>query len=436
MLELARKVLIITSSGGGGLLQAAIAKEQEVKSKNPTAKLTRRDMMRDWYWKSVGRYGVRQWDKAQREGNVKKLEWLLAWQSTGDIIFWPWVFYRALRTFFKEEIDHVIDTQPLGTSAVLLALRIYNRRRKKSVILEKVAVDLPTRLNTHYFAPIRKLSKRNRELLKLITIPPLTDSLQQTTEEFWRKHCRLSSESVIYEYYPVRQSFRKVQGRQRDGKEFCFEAKLANSDEGLLLAKAVEGKDLSLEIDGLTARFKIAPKARVIILLLGSQPAFSATLGYVRQIQMLMKKIDGPSSLFVLCAEHFPKEDSLLKQVSDIAQTCSNKDLSVVPLSFQLDAVIASLFYRSDLTCTRSGGQTMMELMCTTRGEYWIHSESKKEHGRTHDLTLDELLKGIPGWEAGNALYLKRYFDAKVVTPLTCHAEGEELIRRWTRESR
>jgi hypothetical protein len=97
-------------------------------------------------------------------------------------------------------------------------------------------------------------------------------------------------------------------------------------------------------------------------------------------------------------------------------------------LSFQNDETIASVFYRSDLTCTRSGGQTAMELMCVMQGEIWIHSEAIKEPGQTEALTMDQLLRGIPGWEAGNAVYLHRFRRAKIVTPETFMPLGRQVF--------
>jgi UDP-N-acetylglucosamine:LPS N-acetylglucosamine transferase len=434
VLEKARNILILSSSGGGGLLQAAIAKEQEIQKRNPSAILSRRDMMKDWYWKSVGKFGMRKWDEAQRAGDVKTLERLIGQQKYGDVIFWPWVFYRALKTFFKEEVDHVIDTQPLGTSAILLALRIYNHRRGKNVVLEKIVVDLPTKLNTHFFRPVKMLSKRNKKQLRLVTIPPLPDHSEQSVEEFWHKHCRLSEKEVVYEYYPVRQSFRSYQEKQLEKSDFSIKAHFSNAEESRLLSEALQNGSIKTEIDEHSVEFTIAPQDRVVTLLLGSQPAYEATLGYVRQIQQTVQKMEGFKGalhLFVLCAQHRPGEDSLLKRVSELAASLGCLKMHVIPLSFQPDAVIAPLFHRSDLTCTRSGGQTVMELMCTTKGEIWIHSESKKASGLKDDLTLEELLKGIPGWEAGNALYMRQFYNAKVVTPEHCGPLAKDALQRW-----
>lgn len=420
------RILLLYCSGGSGLLQAAIAKEQEILAQDSSAHFIRRDMLKDWYWKFVGQYSIRKWDRAQRIGDVKTLEWCINRQKMADFFFWPWIFYRAVTTFFREKIDRVIDTQPLNTSAVLFALRLYNWRSGKNVVLEKVAVDLPTERNTHFFHSIKKLSEKSRKNLRLITLPPLPDSPEQTPKEFWRKHCGLELQEVVYEYYPVRQSFRKFQGKQRKQETFSFEARFSNAEEGELLQTALRQGSIDARMGESNVRFSLAPEDRVMTLLLGSQPAFTATLGYVREMQ---KRVEASSlkqvHLFVLCAKHRPGEDSLLKRVAALAGLSK---LNVIPLSFQNDEVIAPLFYRSDLTCTRSGGHTAMELMCTMQGEIWIHSESKKKEG---ELSLEGLLRGIPGWEAGNALYMHKFHNAKIVTPELCGTHLQTLLDQW-----
>ena len=62
------------------------------------------------------------------------------------------------------------------------------------------------------------------------------------------------------------------------------------------------------------------------------------------------------------------------------------------------------------MTCTRSGGQTAMELMCVSTGQIWIHSEAKKGQ---------DVLLGIPGWEGASAVYLQKQKGAKILTPDT-----------------
>ena len=57
-----------------------------------------------------------------------------------------------------------------------------------------------------------------------------------------------------------------------------------------------------------------------------------------------------------------------------------------------------------------------MELMCVSTGEIWLHSEAKKGQ---------DLLEGIPGWEAASVVYLQKLRGAKILTPemITPHAQ-------------
>jgi hypothetical protein len=407
--------LIITSSGGGGLLQAAFAKEQKELDRDPSVLIIKKDLLKDWFGKLVGTFAIHQWDTAQRAGNVEKLRWLFEWQYVADIIFWPQVFLRALQTFFKEDIDHIIDTQPLATSAILSALRIFNFVRKKKLILEKVAVDLPTENNTHFFSPIKKLSKQNRAWLRLITIEPLLKE-SETEEEFWEKYCSLSVDAIRYEYV-VRRSFFLWKDVEREKKPFSLSFEIRNSQEKELIARTLSKGSLKGEFEDKTVRFSIHSEAKVVTILLGSQVAAIATLNYIKGFIQRTRKNKDPLNLFVFCMEHRVGEVSLFSRVADLVD--QEKDypshLSVIPFGIQSDSVIAPLFHRSDITCTRSGGQTAMELMCVMRGEIWIHSEAQVK--KEKEPTFDELLKGIPGWEAGTAVYLCKKLGARIVTP-------------------
>ncbi|MBF8262351.1 MAG: hypothetical protein HW387_16 [Parachlamydiales bacterium] len=432
--EKPRKVLIISSSGGGGCIQAAVAKEQEERAKDPHVVVINRDIMKDWYLKLIGKLGVSAWNLGQRKGNVILLECLQKCQPVGDVLFWLQYFSRFLRLMLKEDIDHVIDTQPQGTSAFLFALRVYNRMRKKNVILEKIIVDLPTDKNTHFFRPIKSLSKKNKKLLRMVSIPPLL-SPGQSAEDFWRRHCNISERDVVYQKYVIRRAFCKIQGRQRDEMEFSFTARFDNPEEKRLLTKTLQRGTMRAEVGEHSARFFIAPQDRLITISLGSQPSYEATLGYVRRLLRVAMEPDSirtPIHMIVFCSYHKMGEDSLLRAVADLILRMKDfpDNVTVVPLGFQDDETVAQVFHRSDLTCTRSGGQTSMELMCVMNGEIWIHSEAKKPAGQSEELSMDQLLKGIPGWEAGSALYLHRLWNAKIVTPDTFVPHGRKALSK------
>lgn len=423
------KLLIITSSAGGGLLQAAVAQEHQAKAENPQVQIIKRDVLKDWVWKWLGKFSIESWNKAQKKGDVRSQKFYASFHWFFDYITWPSVFYHTLRTLLNEDIDRVIDTQTTSTSAVLSAIRFFNRKRYKHVVLEKVVVDLPTKKATHFFRPIRSLSKKGKKYLKLRTIAPLLEE-GQTEGDFWRTHCGLSDSEIYYEDVNVRKSFRAYQGKPRTKEKVSLSLRYKTSEELQLMRQTWIKGDLSAAVVGDQVRFDIPPEAHVITILLGSQPARSATINYVNKFIEIAKKLPpnaAPIFIFVFCADHISHTNSLFQEVANTVQAIKDfpRLISVVPFSFQEDDVIAPLFHRSDITCSRSGGQTAMELMAVSTGEIWIHSETKKKTG---ELTLEELLKGIPVWESESALYLVKLQGAKLVTPDIFSSEAVRIL--------
>ena len=403
-----KKLLIITSSGGGGLIQSANAKEQEALAKDPNLVVVRRDVLKDWV--PFGSFCINIWNKSQKQGHVLAQILCVKGQPLGDILLYPSIFFNALYTILKEDVDQIIDTQPLGTSAIVRALNIFNRKRKKNVYIEKVLVDLPTKKATHFFRSIKKLAKNRRHLLRLTSIAPLLAE-GETAEEFWQETCGLSEKEVNLEEVYVRQAFRKFKGKSRSLEPMQIKVRYKNREELSLMRESFERGPIHAHVGEHEVEFLVAPKDRMVTILLGSQPAGEATGNYVKKFAEIAKDYpENPIHLFVFCADHKEGEQTLFKRVTEVVREIKNypKNLSIIPFSFQKEDVIAPLFYRSDLTCTRSGGQTAMELMCVSTGEIWIHSEAKLGQNP---------IEGIPGWEAASALYLQKLCGAKILTP-------------------
>ncbi len=419
-----KKLLIITSSGGGGLIQTANAKEQEALTKDPHLVIVRKDLLKEWT--PFPSFCTNFWNEAQQKGKLSAQMICVYGQPIVDFFFFPWRFYHALRTFFREEVDAIIDTQPMGTSAIIKALRIYNKARGKGVKVEKVIVDLPTTKATHFFRPIKKLSKKHRRLLSVTSVPPLLEE-GETAEEFWQKTCGFSEKEINCGEVYVRQAFHQYKGKKRSEKAMAFKIGMKTAEELRLMRKAFERGPIRVEVREKEAEFHVEPESQMYTVLLGSQPAKTATLNYVKKIAQIAKENpDVITHVFAFCADHKEGEESLLKQVSDFATSLIDypKNLSIIPFPFQNEQAIAPLFFRSDMTCTRSGGQTAMELMCVGTGEIWIHSEAKAGQ---------DVLKGIPGWEAASALYLKKLKGAKIVTPDSCVPHLKALYQRDNR---
>lgn len=435
-----KTILIIASSGGGGLIQAANAKEQELRLKYPHARIIRKDLLKDWVGKWGGKFAISLWNYAQKSGSVRILKFLCIGNVIVDICFAPYAFFNMLTTLFKDNVDLIIDTQPLCTASMIKALRFFHWKTRKKVLLEKVLVDLPTPKATHYFRSIRHLSNADRPYLKITTILPFLQK-GETSQAFWKKHCRLSEQQVSYEPFYVRQSFLHYHKKPRLLQPFRIKAAIRNQEELQLIQAAVNRGSIQAHWTDREVEFVIEPEDRVFTILLGSQPAYEGSLNYVRHFIQLAKEMTGRKShLFIFCANHhnhinkrgfkrliYPsRQPSLLQSVSHLVQKTADypSSLSVIPLSFQNDQVIAPIFHRSDVTCTRSGGHTLMELMCIAPKHIWIHSETKKKQ----NLTQKELLEGIAGWEAANALYMQEIYGAKIVTPYSFIAHARSVM--------
>ena len=190
-------ILIITSSGGGGLLQSAIAIEQEERKKDPKANIIKKDLLIEWTGGFIGLFGRSFYNWTQRSGSVFLTNFLVRFNSLADYIFYPLVFFCSLYNLFKLKIDRVIDNQVVDVSAIIKAIRIYNFFTKKKIFMEKVFVDLPTREYEQFLKRIKKLTKKDKKFIRLITIEPLLDD-EKSNEEYWKKYCKISENQVVY----------------------------------------------------------------------------------------------------------------------------------------------------------------------------------------------------------------------------------------------
>lgn len=416
-----KKILILTSSGGGGLLRAAESREQDIHACNKECQIIKKDVMLEWAWWPLGTFGVWFWNTSQKSGQVHFLK-LLGWgQFLSEILFWPSIFFKTLSIVFKEEIDHVIDTQPLGTSAIIKALRIFNKIRGKKVYLEKVMSDLPTKDATHFFYSIKKLSSTDKTYLRFVTNEPLLEE-EKNNEEFWQKHCKLSEKDITYESLIIRRSFKTLVDKKRSSTTHTIFTKVQSDNERRQLEQVFAAQNCPVQYKDENFSFAIEPSAKVVTILLGSQPSFGGTYNYIKGFIETLENSNDKFFVFAYCE----KMDSPLFQsvCALLEKRRTSCNLCIVPMSYQPEEVVANLFFRSDLTITKSGGQTAMELMAISKGACFIHSEAQGS-----SLSLQQLLSGIPAWEAGGALYLKEKFNAKIVTPETFKKELKYLTQ-------
>ena len=407
------RILVLTTYGGGGHLQLAIAREQQILKEYPDAKIIKIDALQDW-GSYFGRFCNFLWNKAQIRGDVRTQESLVAKKIIVEYILWPSFFFGSLYRLFRSKIDHVIDTQPFGTSPIIKAIKIYNFIKKKNLYLEKVYVDLPSERTSSYFCTIKKLKESERKYLRFITASPLP-SKGESKESFWKRKCRLTPKNIQYEHYVIRQAFLEYQGKKRKEQNFALSLSLNSSLEKKYVQEVVQKQEKVGVFSEKTFYFELAPKDLLLTISLGSQPAFQATLDYVDAIIENVNKVPKKKLyLIVLCSRFSMNKKSLFSQIHQKVVEAKDfpSNLVIIPVSFQKDQLLAPIFFRSDITLTRSGGQTSMELMAVMQGKSFIHSETKE---KTHNL--EKLLQGIALWEAGNAEYLMEKIGAEVVTP-------------------
>lgn len=421
-------LLVITTSGGGGHLQAANAKITEERLKNPQTPIVIHDVLANAGGRGLGRFMINNiWDKAQRKGAVRALEFWAGVSPLFDLFFWIPVFFQVLHKLFKHHVHHVVDTQPLCLSPITYAVRIYNFAKNRSVHIEKILTELPTGYASHYLSPIKRLCRKNRQMIHLVTTRPLLEK-HETDTHFWQEHCGLPLENISYAGFPIRPSFKTYQQQEKVTASLVLRITLKTPEEKLLMQDLFSRESEVAFFETSALVLTIAPADKVTTLMLGSQPVQKASLHYVQTF------IDGvresPNKtlrhyLFVFCSHKTLEDTPLQQKIHDLIMSSSYypSNLFIIPMSSQTDDVIAPLYFRSDATLTKAGGITAMELMAVARGKIWIHHEDKvtllEKLLLQTPLTKPFSYKGMPKWEYGNATYLEEMKGAQIVSPET-----------------
>jgi hypothetical protein len=421
-LDIHKNILIITSSGGGGLLQAAEAEKQFIDFQKKDTKVIKVDLLLEWVGGILGNFGVNSWNKAQRSGKIF-MQLVLGHrisQRIAEFLFWPKIFFKTYSTLKKENIDFIIDTQPLGVSAIIKAIRLYNKKYNKNVAVRRVIVDLPTYKAVHFFRGVKRLSKKDKKYLTISTVRPFLDK-NETEIDFWKKHLNFKMDKICYLSYPIRYEFKNYENKDKNFDDLDFFIRTKSFEENEIIKKISSFGSLNFFQKDKKIEYIIKKNEYVITILLGSQPAFDAIMNYIK---ILIKTInefnfEKKISLFVYAADF---KDNLFKKIYEDISSIKNypKNITIIPFSFQKEDVIAKLFFRSNMTITRSGGQTAIELMKVSNAQKFVHSEAKLKN---ENYSTKELLKGIPVWESGNAEYMMHKMDAKLITPIQFKSE-------------
>ena len=431
-----KKILIVTTSGGGGHLQAAQAKVQEAQNLDPNAKIVQFDVLRTCVGNLFGRFMVNIWDVNQRKGNVKALEFWSSAVPIFDVIFWIPVFFKVTYLLLRNRLNLVIDTQPLCLHSIVTAVRFAKWITNKDIQIEKVLTELPTNYIAHFLRPIKRLRIKHRQLVKLISTHPLVEE-NETADCFWKKYSGLSETRIEYTDFPIRPSFKKYQAKKRTQEPFIINVKLKDDNEESLLRKTLAVANSQAVFQDGKLSLNIEHQDSVVTLMLGSQPTHSATLSYVENFIESVSRYGKPQTnyfLFVFCSKKLFEKPCLQMLIQKMIEKKNNypNNLTIIPMSPQGDEVIAPLYFRSDLTLTRSGGVTSMELMTVASGQIWIHKENSPSILEKYlpNKGLFAILnnKGMPRWEYGNATYLEAKKGAQIITPDLFVEASKELL--------
>jgi hypothetical protein len=416
-----KKVLILTLTAGGGHIQAAKAKYMETKAQLPDASILEVDILYDWIWKYFGKFAKHMWGDAQAKGNVFLLVCLSHALKLADYLFWIPFFLHAVQMCKKEDIDKIIDTQPLATSAVIKALRYIKWRTGKQIEYEKVLTDLPTIEAKHFFGGIKSLSRKDRPFLKVLTTKPILQE-SETEIEFWEKNCHLPLSSVFYAPLPLRPAF--FQFGQSPEREFVLNLSIPCNDDLHLTYKTLSFGPVKAKRAKHSITIPIEKEDRVALMMLGANPNPEAILSYTEGFIRMLQKISDPNRkdlFFIFCSSQVKIKPNLRTRILNLIQKTKDypKNLTIIPISHQNDMIIAPLLHRSDATITRSGGLTSMELLSVASGKIYIHKEPSSLSFPKFIPSAKIFHQGMPSWESGNARYLELRKGAKIITPET-----------------
>ena len=474
------KYFIITSSGGGGHITAAKAEKERLKKMDPNTTIEVVDLMgvdtnittENYKKKSwIPTYGipltnitffsghtnVEWWDALQKKGgldSVRDLERLIDYQSFAESIQSSTV-YQHLKSVVQEnpDLEEIIDTQALSTPDICHAVAEENRRRAlltppgKSIVVRKCVSEFLTDKAVHFLAPLSRVKQEDASCLTVESVnTPLKSNMETDAQFFERKH--VDHIHFVKVPAPLRPAFRDgVYGREKT--VYIKAVNLTTTPTANLERKLMDEQPFIVESLGDMGElhdkehFKISKKEqdKFFTISLGSQGSITI-LRYIDTFidQVLHADIhpesrvmlfiasgknDGTSStLYAMIRRHLEKRKADLEAVGikwpDAAK--------IIPLSFQDDISMSSLFQNSDVLITRTGGMSSIEANETqalnpTR-KVFLHSEAAPKHPEAFprdqfDACYKCLMPGTVRWEGGNAQYLMQSIDACLASPET-----------------
>ncbi len=300
----------------------------------------------------LGDWAVNAWDSAQASGNISYLERHAWWGWLAEIIMYPIVYFRTkwLLQSLAVEPEFVVSTQAFCINAIVSAMRTVNHERGWNMHMDVYLTDMPSKKASHFFPSVKKLSNDD-SLCQMVTLhaPKPFIKPNETEDAFWQKYVG-KVKVITPDKFPIRQAFLNTENL----KNALLQPSL---DLPFVLNREDEGP----------INTHIKQEDKLAFLMLGSVPTNESVHEWLKEFVSASKEGAQKGRVhhfFIYCG--FPGSalwQSVKAKVEELKSQGKIPDnCNIVPFTNQQDPAIALLMARSDLSITRSGGITSMEL--------------------------------------------------------------------------
>jgi hypothetical protein len=406
-----KRVLIFTLSGGGGHLQAAKAKYAELIDEG-ICYIIQKDTLVDFLGKYLGGLIVGFWNYCQRHGHIFSTLFFSFCSNFIDVVLTPLFFFKILFLLKKHKITHVIDTQHMATKPIVKAIRFLTFFYGNSIEYKKVLTDLPTKKCRHYFKSLLRLAPLDKPFIKIVTTVPLLEGYKDETE-FWNKVTGLDPFNIEYSPFPLRPTFNSY---KKKNTPLVLTFNTYSPESTLSICKAISYGNTPLTCDKNSLTFK-AENQTLSLITLGSYPPKEVLINYMVQFIEQKKRYcaERKELLFILVGSE-KTSSQYYKAILEELQTQKDypHNLTILPLAFQDDTILAPLYFHIDCIIAKSGGLTTMELLQSVHGHIFIHDPQPP---KLIDFLSHHTFDLMPPWERGNAHYLIEKKKAQMISP-------------------
>lgn len=470
--------IILCSSGGSGHLSAA--KTEEKKYPSGDCELINITEMKwlnfewlssyglhylpftSWMYFNYGQQGIEEWNKAQKEGDLAKLNQLIKAQPLANKSFGPNFYNKMLELLRKKKaegkvVTGVTTTQPIGIASIHQAIAQFNQENLETlgkISLKVIFTDIPTEYlqGTSFLRSLEEIDLNLIDSAPLILELPYhslkmsSPCLVDQHEAFAKLCSRVYEENSIIPkknitiYFtpgPLDKEFSNsnktnlhLQFTSSAYQTICKELpKFAEQLSDVAVTnphtlyqqkpKVISGAEKRLDNhikedyvpspSNIIKQLRLPSQVKIITIMLGSAASYEGTLLSIKEeykIYNELKQTD-PVFLFVFCGDDTNK-NTLFNEVCSIAKNyASDPKFHIYPLTHQNKDVVNQLYRRAKVSVTRPGGMTVMELRAVSKALIVIYAE-KGKNASTDLATHPEM--ALVGWEQGNAIDLQNKF--------------------------